>query len=301
MPIPTLSRSIPVLLLFLLFNPMALKAQLFGISDNDPRWGDWRSAPNFPGIEIRVACGTYVPSTGDAQWSFQFKNTYPKKVYLVYQEEAAESTGHPPTFSSPGGRNLDPGEKSDMYTDYLQGTCAARKQIFIKVNSISDDEGNQTEAKPGASQTSALAAASPDEPKPGNNASGGAASAKNGSSSASRPIIVVDQNSNSAGGNNSIVGTWTCSFLSIAPPPNPPGYSGDRFTVRITILDGGYSRDSEGGIFNEGTRWQQDGSRITVTTTDPGRREFEGVLSSSNSLTLQMVRSYYTGSLTCTR
>lgn len=206
MPSP-LSRSIP-LFVFLLFAPVALKAQLFGISDNDPRWGDWRSAPNFPGIEIRVACGTYDPSTGDAQWSFQFRNTYAKKVYLVYEEEASDSTGHPPTFSSPGGRNLDPGEKSDMYTDYLQGTCAARKQIFIKVDSISDDEGNQTEPKPGASQTSALAGASPDEPKPGNSGSGKSASAKSGPA-----INVVYGTSNSANdGNSGIVGTWSCVY-----------------------------------------------------------------------------------------
>gem|GEM_PF-6003421 len=400
MPNRLLSLFLVFPMLILFAAPVIVRAQLFGISDNDPRWGSWQSAPNFPGIKIRVACGTYDPSGGNSQWSFQFQNTYPKKVYLVYQEEAGDSTGHPPTFDSPGGRNLESGEKSDMYTDYLSGTCAARKQIFIKVNSISDDEGNQTEAKPGASQTSALAGASPDEPKPGKDASGNSGGPKNATPGgntralgsvrtsaggglagtlwactrtyraggeshylqtfiANGPVksggsidslggdLIWEQSgtqlifrnkygeiewrgtvsgnsiagglptqdasdsctlqsalgqSSSAGNSEGqsssqpIVtgGTWTCRFL----------FDQDSNTTRIpiTFLDGGVTRQGEQlGIF-EGANWRQDGSRITITTQDPGRTVFEGVLASPNSLTLQEIPKYsYFGSGTCTR
>jgi hypothetical protein len=161
MPQQTLFRLTTIVLLCLLFTPTNLRAQLFGTSENDPRWGDWKSAPNFPGIEIRVACGTYVPSSGDTQWSFQFRNAYSKKVYLVYEEEAGDSTGSPPKFSAPGARNLDAGQKSDIYTAYLRGTCEARKQIFIRVVSISDDQGHQTQAHKGTSRSGAFESAAP--------------------------------------------------------------------------------------------------------------------------------------------
>lgn len=152
-----LSRWAPLFLLLLFSAPTISKAgQLLGVSQDNPDWSDWKSAPNFPGIKIRVLCGTYVQSTGNAQWSFQFQNTYSKKVYLVYQEETGESTGAPPTFSTPGGRNLGPGEKSDVYTDYLRGSCESRKQIFIRIVSVSDDQGNQTQARKGASRSGAF-------------------------------------------------------------------------------------------------------------------------------------------------
>src|SRR5437016_6182936 len=128
-----LFQLVPLVLLFLSFCPLLARSQGNPPTVSSSDWGDWKSAPNFPGIKIRVLCSTYLESTGNAEWNYQFQNTYSKKVYLVYQDEAVGSTGAPPTFSSPSGRNLDPGEKSAAYTDYLKGTCDSRKQIFIRI------------------------------------------------------------------------------------------------------------------------------------------------------------------------
>lgn len=282
-------------LAFLLWlpTPPAAKAQLFGISDNDPRWGAWTSAPNFPGIEIRVACGTYVPSTGDAQWSFQFRNMYPKKVYLAYQEEASDSTGKPPTFDSPGGRNLDPGEMSDMYTDYLQGSCAARKQIFIRVVSISDDDGNQTDAKAGAPQDSAVAGGSlfthkPDDrssanPNQANSRSvqtnGSSASANGGSfASTGQQITVVNQNGNAANGSPSIVGTWNCESVTNYPNGTSNGPHEDS---RTFYANGTWTTSSNDDQFT----WSQQGTNLVFHVPVTEHNQFD------HSLTGQLIDS----------
>src|SRR5205814_4036171 len=131
--------------------------QLFPVSQDNPGWSDWKSAPNFPRIKIRVLCGTYVQSTRNAQWSFQFLNSYSKKIYFVYQEERGDSTGNPPKFGSQEGISLGAGGKSDIYTDYLRGTCDERKRIYIRVVSTTDDKGNQTQAPAGTRQSVAFA------------------------------------------------------------------------------------------------------------------------------------------------
>lgn len=119
----------------------------------DSDWSEWKSAPNFPGIKIRVLCGTYLKSTGNADWHFQFLNAYQKRVALTYEEESSRSTGNPPTFGSPGLHHLDPGEKSPAFTSYLRGSCESRKRIYIRVVSIADGQGNKMRPRAGSSQS----------------------------------------------------------------------------------------------------------------------------------------------------
>jgi hypothetical protein len=116
--------------------PFAGHAEDKTITTTVPIWGDWQPAPGYPGIKIRVICQTYHPETGEAEWNFQFQNTYGKRVHLVYQQEAANSTGNPPEFVVPDGHDLAPKEESPVYTDALKGSCEERKLIYIGVVSI---------------------------------------------------------------------------------------------------------------------------------------------------------------------
>jgi hypothetical protein len=147
---------------FFLRAALAFVLLLFGSTSpaQDSDWSEWKSAPNFPGIKIRVLCGTYLPSTGNASWHFQFLNAYTKRVALTYEEESSRSTGHPPTFSSPGLDHLDPGEKSPQLTTILRGSCESRKRIYIRVVSIADEQGNKMRPRAGSSQSGGFGSSS---------------------------------------------------------------------------------------------------------------------------------------------
>ena len=176
----TLFRLTQLGLLFL-FCPLILLPQ------DQPQWGDWKSAPNFPGIKVRVLCSdTGLESIGRASWNFQFQNTYSKQVYLVYQFETVDSTGAPPRFGAPGGRNLDPGEKSAAYSTSLPGSCQSRKEMFIRIVSISDTQGNQIRARAGASGSGAFAKA-PRSSSTARNSSGEAPTASNRAPATNEP------------------------------------------------------------------------------------------------------------------
>jgi hypothetical protein len=257
-------------LLFLVFVSFPLSALS---QDNPPTvkpsdWSDWRSAPNFPGIKIRVLCSTYLQSSGNAEWNFQFQNTYSKKIYLVYQEEASDSTGTPPKFGAPGGRNLGPGEKSDAYTDYLRGTCDSRKQIFIRIVSIDDAKGVPLRAQAGSSRSSGFGRTS----HLGSNVGGHLDDSQTAVVTASTPSNDVRGNHSTAttGGTNAlnsgtttdangIVGKWTCKEVN-----TPVGFGDGTPEAGPTLIyafnnDGTYYRGS-GGPYT----WSLRGTAIIV-------------------------------------
>ncbi len=266
----------------LFFTPPAAQAQLFGASQDDPGWSAWKSSPNFPGIKIRVMCGTYVPSTGDAQWSFQFMNTYSKRVYLVYQEETADSTGNPPKFGASGGRNLGSDEKSDIYTDYLRGTCDSRKQIFIRVVRVSDDQGTQMQARAGTSRSGSFT--SPPQ-----------SSAVSGSRSAGSP-------SGASGANAGVVSSSQSASPSAAPrapaaPRTPrPGDSLAGSAWVCQIRSGQYEHDSTISFAGDGTatitdfsgfdkvEWRQNGTGVIITLGFSINYDLTGTIESGGSM-----------------
>jgi len=127
-----------------------------GLAQDNSDWSDWKAAPNFPGIKIRVICRGYVESSpGNALWEYQFMNSYMDKIFLIYEDEAVSSTGFPPVFSTPSEHALNPGEKSDVYSDYLRGTCETRMRIYIRVVSVKDDGGIKMQPKIASSWRSA--------------------------------------------------------------------------------------------------------------------------------------------------
>ena len=133
---------------------VAFSATLWSQDNND--WTDWKSAPNFPGIKIRVVCYDSPESDGQSQWRFQFMNTYQQRVALTYQEEATGSRSNPPKFGAPSLGSLDPSQTSEIYTVYLGGSCHAHGRIYIRVVSIKDDRGARMQPKTGASRSAAF-------------------------------------------------------------------------------------------------------------------------------------------------
>jgi hypothetical protein len=162
-----LSRAL--LCLPFLIAPLAGRAETDGNTAIDtttiPAWGEWQSAPGFPGIKIRVICQAFHAETGESEWNFQFQNTYPKRVHLVYEQEAVDSTGNPPSFVINDGHDLKPKEQSPVFADNLKGSCEARKLIYIGVVSI-DNQPKPTPAStskpPSASNKKQLASAKSD-------------------------------------------------------------------------------------------------------------------------------------------
>ena len=276
-------------------------------------WSDWKSAPNFPGIKIRVLCGTYLQSTGNAQWSFQFQNTYSKKVYLVYQEETGDSTGAPPTFSTPGGRNLGPGEKSDVYTDYLRGTCESRKQIFIRIVSISDEQGNQTQAQAGSSRSGAF------KTPPQSSSAAGTLSAgsQQGGSGRSASNAAARSDATQSRGVltpapaqaererirfDDITGQpWVCTAEQLSSAYGDGGIDSVKITFQPggAMIQGEYSERHLHWVF-QGNRWNMEGS--TVSWDPQTGFRFAGTVNADNTQITGRWRTYdHSGPLECHR
>jgi hypothetical protein len=230
-------------------------------------WSEWRSAPNFPGIKIRVLCGTYLESTGNAQWAFQFINAYPKKVYLLYQEESGDSTGTPPKFSSPSGHYLNPGQKSDVYTNYLKGSCEARTRLYIRVISIKDEQGVPIPVKEGMPRSGSF-----ESPGRANSGSQGTA----GSTGSNPPTLVAASagqrvpsvtTTSQNGLNGDVSGTtWTCQvdrYSHIGGEAAPLSHQEFRFL--ITFSPNG-SVSAQGIPATEDapnvSRWKQNGTTV---------------------------------------
>jgi len=239
-----------------------------------------------------VLCSTSLRSTGKAEWNYQFQNTYSKKVYLVYQDEAVSSTGAPPTFSAPSGKNLGPGEKSAAYTDYLNGTCDSRRQIFIRVVSISDTQGNQMQAKPRTSKATGFAGT----PHTGSNLGANAGNSETpGTKAATSSNILPGDNAalpstgpastpglKAVADPNSVVGTWACKVessilggatgqASDSPVVDPPRTVAYTFKSDGTYDPGGYS-------------WSQNGTGLVIHFFRENGRPGNGQLLDSSHL-----------------
>jgi hypothetical protein len=248
---------------------------LQAIGQDNSDWSDWKPTPNFPGIKIRVLCETN-PTTGNGQWSYQFLNTYSHKVYLVYQDEAVNSTGNPPTFSPIGGHYQNSGEKSDVYTDYLHGSCDTRKTLYIRVVSIKDDQGNQMQPKAGSSRSSAFggrgtvksAASSSSQSGPSGGAQSGAAIANGGAS----------PGQNAAETAVSLTGTtWRCT-TTVSPNDGHAHYL-------ITFNPDKTVKQSEWDLYGDAMagEWIQNGTAVKWTT-HPGSNYWMDMQISGNRM-----------------
>jgi hypothetical protein len=317
-----LFQLVPLVLLFLSFCPLLARPQGNPPTVRPSDWGDWKDAPNFPGIKIRVLCSTYLESTGKAEWNFQFQNSYTKKVYLVYQEESPDSKGAPPKFGSPGGRNLDPGAKSDVYTVYLAGTCDDRKRIYIRIVSISDEQGNQTQARAGAPRSGAFQATGQPGPLSGNRAAGSrdGVSGGPGTQTAARPSATPEQTAASAPAvsvtfnpsRGLLDGAWACHIVNTETVDNQFGHRVQPYEHDSTVtFSANGTAEMTGFEGFSSVRWGQTGQDVTILLGESLNYDLEGTLG-PDSITGRVVfirypnanndpTDQYEGSFTCQR
>jgi hypothetical protein len=229
----------------------------------DTDWGDWKAAPNFPGIQIRVICRIYVRSDGDSEWNYQFRNDYKEHVGVSYRDEKLESTPAHVVFSSPGLLSLDTGEESSVRSVYVNGDCS-RKTLYIAVDGVTIGSGRTLvpigtsgAASGGTSVTAAVVstngARAASTNSPSNNPAGGGQNAANSNSAATNP-------SSKQASRNVNGGSWTCTFVTPNGVSHLSLYFNDDHSMREVTKDDFY-------VIIEGnnSRWRQNGSTVEWT------------------------------------
>jgi hypothetical protein len=245
-------------------------------------WSDWKATPNFPGIKVRVICHD-VPGTGDSEWGFQFVNTYQKWVQVHFQEESGDSTGLPPKFSVPSEQDLSSGQQSPIYTDYVKRSCDARKKLYIRVRSVKDDQGNQTQPKAG-SGSMAMGV-----PRPGRSVSSSVASSDStelktlGSQAKSQeetpPSRKRDQGQADTSGisSSTVLGVWDCVYPD---DPNPE----HNFSLWADGVAYGFLEKTTWYLDGNSLKWSESNGRLQFNGTFTDSETLEGTVSNDSTL-----------------
>jgi len=266
---------IPALALFLI-SIVSIPAEAQHAQD----WGDWKSTPNYPFIQVRVRCDYDSPGVnGASAWSYQLRNIYTFAVHVTYREEEYVSSKGANSMTLAGLITLQPGEILKDHDAQLMGTCESLEGMHVMVTRVkraSDD----TQLPPQTSSVSSSVLGK------GGKIPGNSSPQATGEASASSATVVSNPQPE--------MGHWVCR------------YEGHRKN------DHSYYLQVNGGveIYGGFSKWTLNGTRFTLVIDggNSGQSTFLGTLKDSRTLSGEWTHSgggpiqdYSNYAATCTR
>jgi hypothetical protein len=253
----------------------------------DSEWSDWKPTPNFPGIQIRVICKIYLAAGDVSNWEYQFLNNYRTRVQITYREEKRESTPQKLIPSTPGTFFLHVGEKSDVYDNYVIGSC--NRKLYISVDSVEVDGGAKIAPRFAGKGFSIRAAGLAATEK--TTASHAKAAGGSSSNATERPTRSAAAESDST--ERVFVGSaWVCHINYIDFSNNQPVRSlSEDMSVTFTQEGIALKNDSQWGFFGH-ARWRRNDSSVLILLPNSFAYGLEGTMVDLNSIHGRVVSKF---------